>query len=69
MRDETKPVRCGCGGEAKLTPAYYGVRVKCTKCEMETPLQMHDDVAVRIWNRAMGAFGRGEYWEDDNALL
>lgn len=64
--DEMKPVRCGCGGKAVLTPSYYGFRVKCTECEMETPMQMQKENAIRIWNRAMGAYGRGEYWEDDD---
>lgn len=33
MTDELKPVRCGCGGEAKVnslvTKGYY---IKCSKC-------------------------------------
>lgn len=66
MRDETKPVRCGCGGKAEWVPDYYGGHVTCKKCGTQSAWRMSKEKAVKLWNEAMGAFGRGEYWEDDD---
>jgi hypothetical protein len=65
MTDELKPVRCGCGGEAKvdwvLEPSNcYMACVYCNKCGTKTiPFWSEDkdkaiDYAVTTWNRAMG---------------
>ncbi len=56
MTDEMKPVRCGCGGEAKvimIIPEVYAV--ECSKCWIRTgsPAKTEAD-AVIAWNRAMG---------------
>ena len=56
-----KPVRCGCGGEAKVISylsreyckmAYY---VRCVECGTETDDLHSEAEAVTAWNRAMGA--------------
>ena len=58
---ELKPVRCGCGGEAKVISylsreyckmAYY---VRCVECGTETDDLHTEAEAVQAWNRAMGA--------------
>ena len=61
MTDELKPVRCGCGGEAKVISylsreyckmAYY---VRCENCGTETDDLHSEAEAIQAWNRAMGA--------------
>ena len=57
MTDNMKPVRCGCGGEAKVGEVriwgkYYAV--KCYECGIETDPQSTEAEAVAAWNRAMG---------------
>jgi hypothetical protein len=61
MTDELKPVRCGCGGEAKVISylsreyckmAYY---VRCVECGTETDDLHSEAEAVQAWNRAIGA--------------
>lgn len=65
MTDELKPVRCGCGGEAKVDwttiNGAYMAGVVCQKCGMKTASvwQRHDKdkaiaEAIQAWNRAMG---------------
>lgn len=60
MSDKLKPVRCGCGGEAKVISylsreyckmAYY---VRCVECGTETDDLHTEAEAVQAWNRAMG---------------
>lgn len=59
MTDELKPVRCGCGGEAKVqrvrTLKSHVLVVMCTKCEIATNYYTNEAEAVEAWNRAMGA--------------
>ena len=66
MTDELKPVKCGCGGEAKVDwtviNGAYMAGVVCQKCGMKTAsVWRMDDLdgvkaeAIRAWNRAMGA--------------
>lgn len=59
MTDELKPVRCGCGGEAKVISylsreyckmAYY---VRCVECGTETDDLHTEAEAITAWNRAM----------------
>lgn len=66
MTDEMKPVRCGCGGEAKVECAngydpfaekikpnlWYGVI--CKKCKIQTKAYYTEAEAVTAWNRSMG---------------
>lgn len=61
MTGELKPVRCGCGGEAKVISylireyckmAYY---VRCENCGTETDDLHSEAEAITAWNRAMGA--------------
>ena len=61
-----KPVRCGCGGEAKIECAngydpfaekikpnlWYGVI--CKKCKIQTKAFYTEAEAVTAWNLAMG---------------
>lgn len=73
MSEKLKPVRCGCGGEAKVISylsreyfkmAYY---VRCENCGTETDDLHSEAEAIEVWNRAMGA-GKNEvaitkgYW-------
>jgi len=60
MSEETKPVRCGCGGEAKVISylsrdyckmAYY---VRCVECGTETDDLFSEAESIEVWNRAMG---------------
>lgn len=67
MSEELKPVRCGCGGEAKVESAngydpfaekkipnlWYGVI--CRKCKIQTKSYYTEAEAIQAWNRAMGA--------------
>lgn len=66
MSDELKPVRCGCGGEAKIDwtviNGYYMAGVVCSKCGTKTVsfYERHDKdkaitEAITAWNTAMGA--------------
>ena len=57
---ELKPVRCGCGGEAKIISylsrdycqmVYY---VRCEECGTETDDLFTESEAITAWNRAMG---------------
>lgn len=61
MTDNLTPVRCGCGGEAKVISylsreyckmAYY---VRCENCGTETDDLHSEAEAITAWNRAMGA--------------
>ena len=65
MIDDLKPVKCGCGGEAKIESAsgydpfaekripelWYGVI--CKKCKIQTKSYYTEAEAVQAWNRAM----------------
>ena len=60
MTDELKPVRCGCGGEARID-TYLGKSsepiswcVYCKKCEIQTNWYGTEAEAIQAWNRAMG---------------
>ena len=66
MTDKLKPVRCGCGGEAKIDWALqpdgvYITGVYCENCGTKTiPFWGKEkdkaiDYAVTTWNRAMDA--------------
>ena len=61
-----EPVKCGCGGEAKVECAngydpfaekrkpnlWYGVI--CKKCKIQTKAYYTEAEAITAWNRAMG---------------
>lgn len=55
MNEELKPVRCGCGGEARvimLIPDVYAV--ECSKCWIRTGSPAKTEAeAIEAWNRAM----------------
>lgn len=58
MNEELKPVRCGCGGEAKVqrvrTLKSHLIVVMCTKCEIATNYYTNEAEAITAWNTAMG---------------
>lgn len=59
MSETKKPVRCGCGGEAKVfgydaLSGDHDFYVNCTKCGICTPSKPSEAEAVEAWNRAMG---------------
>ena len=59
--NELKPVRCGCGGEAKIDKhTYYRALptygVRCHRCGQQTSqFYMNEAEAITAWNKAMGA--------------
>lgn len=59
MTDELKPVRCGCGGEAKVAPyhgdGYESFYVYCQNCNIDSDYYETEAEAVTAWNRAMGS--------------
>ena len=56
MTDELKPVRCGCGGEARIGKIYGDAwTVECTKCAIQSGCYDTEVEAIEAWNRAMGA--------------
>ena len=60
MTDSSKPVKCGCGGEAKVildmqVLSKPAVEVKCEKCGIMIIRQTNKpSEAISAWNRAMG---------------
>lgn len=58
MRSELKPVRCGCGGEARIVyidgEDSEDTFVECTRCRISIPVCPTEEEAVEDWNRAMG---------------
>ena len=64
---ELKPVRCGCGGYIEYVSLEDDwCYLKCVDCGIETDIYPSEDKAIQAWNKAMGAYGRTEYWEDDD---
>ena len=68
-----KPVKCGCGGEDHIetcTTRFEQVprfRIRCEKCNISTVWDyFSEEHVIEAWNKAMGAYGRTEYWEDDD---
>lgn len=66
MTEQLKPVRCGCGGEAKVEivkgydpfkvkPITIWHRVICNKCHTSTDAFPTEAEAITVWNKAMGA--------------
>ena len=53
MTEESKPVRCGCGGEAKIIHGDYRTSVYCTNCGIQTCYYATETEAVTAWNGAM----------------
>ena len=58
-----KPVRCGCGGKAKITILHWDTiedyddptyLVECENCEISTKDYDTEAEAVKVWNKAMG---------------
>ena len=63
MNKELKPVRCGCGGEAKIETDHDTLvpgepidwkRVRCSECNIRTTWRHTEAEAIEVWNRAMG---------------
>ena len=58
MTDELKPVRCGCGGEARVRHGKDSACwwVECPNCGISTlwHLRFSEADAVEAWNIAMG---------------
>ena len=59
MNDKLKPVRCGCGGEARIVyidgEDSEDTFVECTRCRISIPVCPTEEEAIEDWNRAMGA--------------
>ena len=56
MSEELKPVKCGCGGEARPQQTYNGDwYVVCEKCIMCSGHYHTKSNAISAWNKAMGA--------------
>lgn len=55
MSDELEPVRCGCGGEAKIDHYIETYFVYCKKCQIITLMYDSKAEAIEAWNKAMGA--------------
>lgn len=54
-KDEQKPVRCGCGGEAFVSiNGFIEYHVVCALCGMRTDWFRSKNKAIEVWNRAMG---------------
>ena len=55
MSKELKPVRCGCGGEARIGKIYGDAwTVECTECGIQSGCYDTEAEAITAWNRAMG---------------
>lgn len=64
MTNDLKPVRCGCGGEAKVETDHYTLvpgkpndywkRVSCSECNIRTTWRTTEAKAIMAWNKAMG---------------
>jgi len=57
MRDEIKPVRCGCGGEANIVFPFMHTDIyliECNNCGICTSSYNTEAEAITAWNRAMG---------------
>ena len=54
MTEELKPVRCGCGGKAKVDEWIDVCEVRCPYCGISIR-RIFKDEAIEAWNRAMGA--------------
>jgi len=54
---ELKPVRCGCGGEAKIVNNLLGQNdlclMECQKCGICTNFYNTEAEAIQAWNKAM----------------
>ena len=56
MTDELKPVRCGCGGEARIGKIYGDAwTVEGTECGIQSGCYDTEDEAITAWNTAMSA--------------
>ena len=62
MCEELKPVKCGCGGEAKVETDHDTFvpgepidwkRVRCSECNIRTTWRSTETEAITAWNRAM----------------
>ena len=53
MTSVSKPVPCGCGGEAMLYVSWNYYCVICKKCGISTDNYGSETEAVCAWNRAM----------------
>lgn len=55
MSNDLKPVRCGCGGEARTGKIYGDAwTVECTECGIQSGCYDTEAEAITAWNRAMG---------------
>lgn len=54
-KNQSKPVRCGCGGEAEILHSYKKYAfVYCKQCETMTTDFPTEAEVIEAWNRAMG---------------
>ena len=63
-----KLVKCGCGGEPVVGHIETSGRwyIGCPDCDICTGLYDTEAEVITAWNRAMGAYGRTEYFEEDD---
>lgn len=55
MSEKLKPVRCGCGGEARVGKIYGDAwTVECTECAIQSGCYDTEAEAIEAWNMAMG---------------
>ena len=74
-KDELKPIRCGCGGEAVIE--YIGSPfspyvVKCKKCGVRTDEEDTESEAITAWNRAMSGSAEEKlkaFWDGMSAEM
>ena len=54
-----KPVKCGCGGEARIGKIYGDAwTVECTECGIQSGCYDTEAEAITAWNTAMGTSTR-----------
>ena len=68
-----KPVRCGCGGEARICgydtlSGESAIYVACSKCDISTRSFLIETEAVQAWNRAMGDFPKTNIQKIDTVI-
>ena len=55
MSKKQKPIRCGCGGEARTGKIYGDAwTVECTECGIQSGCYDTEEEAIAAWNEAMG---------------
>lgn len=67
MTDDMKPVRCGCGGEARIE-AHYDIngadiwQLRCPCCGIKIGDRRTESEAITAWNKAMSSAEPERKW-------